>query len=95
MTLDKGQTNDLDLWYSYIFTKSAVCTNFQFIDFNSFSKKVGQGQPRIIIRTNFQGVCPKCCIHLQSFKDIGPSVLEKKNFKRFLPYMGMAVVLVI
>ena len=35
---------------------------------------------------------PKC--HLPSFVEIGPSVPEKKNFEGFLPYMGVAAIMV-
>ena len=31
---------------------------------------------------------------MQSFVEIGPPVLEKKIFEGFLPYMGMAAILV-
>ena len=32
--------------------------------------------------------------YIPSFVEIGPSVQEKKNFEGFLPYMGMAAILV-
>ena len=35
---------------------------------------------------------PRC--YIPSFVKIGPSVLEKKIFEGFLPYMGMAAILV-
>ena len=31
---------------------------------------------------------------IPSFMEIGPPVSEKKIFERFLPYMGMAAILV-
>ena len=31
---------------------------------------------------------------MPSFVEIGPPVLEKKIFERFLPYMGVAAILV-
>ena len=31
---------------------------------------------------------------MPSFVEIGPLVQEKKNFKGFLPYIGMAAILV-
>ena len=38
------------------------------------------------------GRSPQC--YIPSFLEIGPSVPEKKNFERFLPYMGVAAILV-
>ena len=38
------------------------------------------------------GWSPRC--YIPSFVEIGPSVPEKKIFKGFLPYMGMAAILV-
>ena len=38
------------------------------------------------------GWSPQC--YIPSHKVIGPLVLEKKTFERFLPYMGMAAILV-
>ena len=39
---------------------------------------------------NIQSYCP----FPASFVEIGPVVPEKKNFEGFLPYMGMAAILV-
>ena len=38
------------------------------------------------------GLSPGC--HIPSFVKIGQPVLEKKIFEGFLPYMGMAAILV-
>ena len=38
------------------------------------------------------GRSPQC--YIPSFIEIGPPVPEKKIFERFLPYMGMAAILV-
>ena len=38
------------------------------------------------------GWSPQC--YIPSFVEIGPSVPEKKIFKGFLPYVGMAAILV-
>ena len=35
---------------------------------------------------------PQC--YMPSFVEIGPPVPEKKSFKGFLPYMGVAAILV-
>ena len=39
-----------------------------------------------------KGWRPRC--YISSFVEIGPPVPEKKIFERFLPYMGMAAILV-
>ena len=54
--------------------------------------KVGQGQPRIIVWTNLVGPTPQR--YIPSPKVICLLVLEKKIFKLFLPYMGVAAILV-
>ena len=54
--------------------------------------KIGQGQPRVIIWTNYDG--PEFPMLHTSPKVIGPLVLEKKIFEGFLPYMGMVAILV-
>ena len=52
-------------------------------------RKIGQGQPRVIIWTNYDG--PKApMLHT---KPQGHLVLEK-IFEVFLPYMGVAAILV-
>ena len=53
-------------------------------------RKIGQGQPRVIFWTNYDG--PQC--YIPSHKVIGPLVLEKNIFEVFLPYMGVAAILV-
>ena len=40
------------------------------------------------------GLSAQCYIPVPSFKVIGLSVLEKKTFEEFLPYMGMVAILV-
>ena len=39
------------------------------------------------------GLSPRC--YIPSFVEIGPPVMEKKTFKGVLPYMGVAVILVL
>ena len=68
---------------------------------------MGQGHSRVTIYINFvelesQMLQAKFQDHrtsgsgedFQSFVESGPSVPEKKNFQRFLPYMGVAAILV-
>ena len=38
------------------------------------------------------GRSPQC--YIPSFMEFGPPILEKKIFERFLPYMGVAAILV-
>ena len=38
------------------------------------------------------GLSPRC--YIPSFVDIGPPVLAKKIFDKFLPFMGLAAILV-
>ena len=38
------------------------------------------------------GLSPRC--YIQSFVDISPPVPEKKIFEGFIPYMGMAAILI-
>ena len=40
----------------------------------------------------YDGLEPRC--YIPSFVEIGLPVLEKKIFKGFVPYMGMAAILV-
>ena len=51
---------------------------------------------KVILGSSFQqtmmGWSPKC--YIPSFMKIGLPVLEKKIFERFLPYMGVAAILV-
>ena len=54
--------------------------------------KIGQGQPRIIIWTNYDG--QESLLRHTKFVEISPPVPEKKIFEGFLPYMGMAAILV-
>ena len=54
--------------------------------------KIGQDHTRVIIWTNYDGPIPRC--YILSFVEIGPAVPEKKIFGGFLPYMGMAAILV-
>ena len=53
--------------------------------------KRGQGQPRVIIWTYYDGLSPRC--YIPSFVEIGPPVLEK-IFEGFLLYMGVVAILV-
>ena len=55
-------------------------------------RKIGQGQPRLIIWTNYDG--PKAPMRQSNDKVNGPLVLEKKIFEGLLPYMGMVAILV-
>ena len=54
--------------------------------------KISQGQPRVIVYINFKELNPQV-LHTE-FQAIGPVVLEKKIYLRFLPYMGMVAILV-
>ena len=55
-------------------------------------KKKVKVNPRSSFEQTLLGPCPQCCI--PSPKVIDPLVLEKKIFKRFLTYMGVAAILV-
>ena len=54
--------------------------------------KIGQGQPRVIIWTNLV-VLEHPVVHTK-FQGHRPFGAEDKDFLRFLPYMGMAAILV-
>ena len=54
--------------------------------------EIGQRQPRVIFEQIMMGPSGQCFI--PSFTAIDPLVPEKKIFERFLPYMGMAAILV-
>ena len=54
--------------------------------------KIGQGQPKVIIWTNFDG--PKAPILHTRPKVTGPLVPEKKIFEAFLQYMGVVAILI-
>ena len=48
---------------------------------------------RVIILSNYDGL-KSLMLHIPSFVEIRPPVLEKKIFEWFLPYMGVAAILV-
>ena len=48
--------------------------------------------PESSFEQTMMGRSPQC--YIPSFVEIGPSVPEKKNFEGFLPYMGVAAILV-
>ena len=48
--------------------------------------------PGSSFKQTMMGWSPRC--YIPSFMKIGPPVLEKKIFEGFLPYMGMAAILV-
>ena len=54
---------------------------------------VGQGHPRIIIWTNLVGPTSSI-LHTKSQGHWPSGSVEKKIFKRFLPYMGVAAIFV-
>ena len=59
-------------------------------------RKIGQGQPRVIIWTNYdwqESGSPQYYIHVHSFIKIDSLVPEMKTFEEFLSY-GMAAILV-
>ena len=56
-----------------------------------FHKK-GEGQTKNIIFQTLLGPWLQCCI--PSLRTNGPLAQEKRTFKGFLPYMGMAAILV-
>ena len=72
--------------------------NFQFFPYKSLCdqilpwRKMGQGQPRVIIWTTLVGL-PYTMLHtkFQGHRSIGSG---EEDFLRFLPYMGMAAMLV-
>ena len=53
--------------------------------------KIGQGHPRVTIMQFMMALRPRC--YIPSFMQIRPAVPEK-IFKGFLPYVGMAAILV-
>ena len=55
-------------------------------------RKKGQGQPRFVICANLVRLTPPM-LHTKS-QGHWTFVQEKKIFKEFLPYMGMAAILV-
>ena len=58
---------------------------------NLTCRKIGQGQPRVIIYINFVELeSPMLHAKFQGHR----TILEKKILKGFLPYMGMAAILV-
>ena len=54
--------------------------------------KIGQGQPNVIIYINFAELEPPM-LHAK-FQDHRTSGSGEEHFYRFLPYMGMAAILV-
>ena len=55
-------------------------------------RKIGQGQPRVIIYINFVEL-DSPMLHAK-FQDHRTSGSGEEDFLRFLPYMGMAAILV-
>ena len=72
--------------------------NFHFFPYKSLCdqiwpwRKMGQGQPRVIIWTTLV-VLPYTMLHTK-FQGHWSIDSGKKDFLRFLPYMGMAAILV-
>ena len=56
------------------------------------TSKIGQGQPRVIIYINFVEL-ESPMLHAK-FQDHRTFVSGEEDFLRFLPYMGMATILV-
>ena len=54
--------------------------------------KIGQGQLRVIIWTNYDEQYPQ--YYMSNFIAIGPPVLEKKSVEVFLPHMGVVAMLI-
>ena len=85
---------------------SAICCLFQIIDHNSFWKipyksikdhiwpyrKIGQGQPRLIIWANMI-VLEHPMMHTM-FQCLRPFGSGEEDFSRFLSYMGTAAILI-
>ena len=100
--LDLGprSSNDLDLQYSHTFIYSIRCLllpTFTFsyrkayvIKFDIAVKKV-KVTPGSSFEQFMMGWSPRC--YIPNFVKIGPPVLEK-IFDGFLPYMGVAAILV-
>ena len=79
------------------FSEKIHCFHFFFLQkslcYQSWPcRKIGQGQPRVIIGQTIMGWSPRC--YIPSFVEIGPPVSGKKIFWVFLPYMGVAAILV-
>ena len=72
--------------------------NFHFFPYKSLCdqiwpwRKMGQGQPRVIIWTTLV-VLPYTMLHTK-FQGHGSTGSGEEDFLRFLPYMGMAVIMV-
>ena len=72
-----------------VFTFSHVKAYVSKID---VAVKKGQGHPKVIICVNYDGL-ESPMLHTK-FMEISTLVLEKKIFERFLPYKGVAAILV-
>ena len=78
-----------------VFKKSIV---FTFSHVNTYVSKIGLAikYVKVIPGPSFaqtmMGWSPQC--YISSFVEIGPLALEKKIFEWFLPYMGVAAILV-
>ena len=53
---------------------------------------LGQGHSTVSFEQTMMGRSPRC--YIPGFVEIGPPLPEKKIFEGYLPYMGMAAILV-
>ena len=87
--------NDLDLQYSHTFMKSISCLYLPtFMSQASIVLAVKKVKvtPGSSFEQTLMGSSPEC--YIPSFVKIGLPVLEKKIYEGFLPYMGVAAILV-
>ena len=72
--------------FSYLY-RIACVTQFDFV------VKEVKVNPGLLSEQTMMNPSPQC--YIPSFMEISPLVLEKKIFEVFLPYMGVAAILVI
>ena len=83
--------NDLDLQYSHTFIYSIRC--LLLLTLKSLAAIVSvKVTPGSSFEQTMMGWSPRC--YIPSFVKIGLPVLEKKIFEGFLPYIGVAAILV-
>ena len=104
MTLGQGQKIDsigclhLATFRSQTATVSKISIVFAFSHVKAYVSKIDLAvkKVKVILWSSFDqtmmGWSPKC--YIPSFAKIGLPVLEKKIFEWFLPYMGVAAILV-
>ena len=87
----------LPIFRSLVAIVSEKSTVFTFSHRKSYQiwpcRKIGQVNPVSSFEQTMMGWSPRC--YIPSFVEIHLPVLEKKIFEGFLPYMGVATILVI